>query len=103
MEKHKKKIDRPRFICCEDGCNHTTFSASAIVKHQRTVHNNFKPAQKSFVCECGEMFETKDNFLAHVKSAHKKIKEHACAHCSKKFYFKKLFDEHMETHVSLIE
>lgn len=106
---HMKTHEEDRYQCSK--CDYTSGNFHALQSHNVVVHGS----EKCFVCEiCKEEYKTKHGLRCHMKSKHdpefkkqkpvKKIKEHECNVCSKRFYFaSNLVKHYLDSHGIIME
>lgn len=123
---HKKTVHSKPSKC--ETCNRTFQTFMQLKTHTRRIHrrtNNktivesvgnskkkskrptidisqyMKLENENLYCkECGKFLPSKNNARSHIEMVHLKIKNYNCMTCSKGFYMRKDFEDHVRVHTN---
>lgn len=66
---------------------------SNLIQHRNRVHLNKKPSRKDYVCDCGEIFQSKAKLEWHQETHENRPK--ACPHCRERFTHRNSLTRHI--------
>lgn len=66
---------------------------SNLIQHRNRVHLNKRPSKKDYVCDCGEIYQTKAKLEWHQETHENKPK--TCPHCRERFTHKNSLTRHI--------
>lgn len=92
-QRHKKEV--------HDELNEVSFKCnrcSEVFTDQDTLKRHQAEHERSVCGDCGKQFRTRNGLQKHTKAVHQEPTDYICKICSKGFYRRSLFVEHLKTH-----
>ncbi|XP_064627948.1 zinc finger protein 728-like [Lineus longissimus] len=85
------------YSCQFETCGDRFSTKRALREHVKSAHSG----EKNFVCDCGKIFDRRDNFETHKTAVHRKEKPYECDVCGRCFADKSNALRHKLTHSGL--